>query len=342
MDFNFRACYNLDVLNLLSILTGDPIYTEKHPDVFQEFSMLLSQESQNVLKLVRDALGSGMISPPVAFVISFIPNFEEADLVALLMDEERILSDLEIHEPRIVAHAENLLPLFRLLAPVIEEVENLDFNEYWTSQSIPAIILKRDELQRFTKNVSLIEETSAFLDKRHQIDPMTIYLCAFAAPYAIKVSGKRYITDVSYSKEIIFGKALHEMFHMTLDHESLGDLFDQLADDPFIRLAFERKDPRYGFPEMNGYLEENIVEAMTLYICHKTALEPDPFTYLLHHDGGSHVFSVILLDYMQRVPKLEGSSFSEYLISLVKKMPHGNLANAYQKALENAGKNLTI
>jgi hypothetical protein len=340
MDLIIRASYNLDVLNLLNILTGEPTYTNVHPETYLEFGPALSQDSRDILNMVTDALGNGMISPLVAFAISFVPKFEDGDLLALLLDEERILAAFKDREPRMLAQAGRLLPLFRLLAPVVEEIEELSFHEYWTSEQLPLILKKEEELEQFVKEKAFEQEIVSLLGKSHEQDRITIFLCALAAPYGIKISGNRYITDVSYDIETIFGKALRELLQPTFDHLALEEVLGSLADDPFIRLAFERKDPKYGHTEMNTYLKESILEAMALFITHKSGLQPDPFGHLLQYNGGAFVFSVILLDYMQTYPKDSPIEFSDYFLKLVEKMPLGNLASAYQVALEHAGKNL--
>ena len=342
MDLIIRPSYNLDVLNLLNILTGEPPYTDVHPDVYQEFGQLLSQDSRDTLKMVTEALGNGMISPLVAFAISFVPRFEDGDLLALLLDEERILASFQEREPRMLAQAARLLPLFRLIAPVIEEVEELSFHGYWTSEKLPVILEKQEQLQQFIKESAFEQEIKSMLGKSHQNDRITLFLCALAAPYGIKISGNRYITDASYGIGTILGKALRELLQPTFDYLALQQALENLSDDPFIRLAFERTDPKYGFPEIQTYLKENILEAMALFITHKTGLEADPVGHLQTFNGGSFVFSVILLDYMQTHPKDPSIEFSDYFLDLIEKMPSGNLASAYQAAMKHAGKNLVI
>lgn len=342
MDLIIRPSYNLDVLNLLNILTGEPTYTNVHPDTYQEFEPLLSQESRDTLKMVTEALGNGMISPLVAFAISFVPRFEDGDLLALLLDEERILASFQEREPRMLAQAGRLLPLFRLIAPVIEEIEELSFHDYWTSEKLPVILKKQEQLQQFVKENAFEQEIESMLGKSHHHDRITLFLCALAAPYGIKISGNRYITDVSYGIDIIFGKALRELLQPTFDHLALQEVLERLAVDPFIHLAFERKDPKYGHTEIKSYLKESILEAMALFITHKTGLEADPVGHLLQFNGGSFVFSVILLDYMQTYPKEPSIEFSDYFLNLVEKMPLGNLASAYQTAIQHTGKNLVI
>ena len=341
MNLSIRACYNLDLLNTLNVLTGNSVLKEHHPDLYTEFGEPLSDEGRATLAMISKGLGTDLISPLVAFGISFVDGFEEADLSALLLDKERILADLQRKEPRLMSQSEQLISLFQLIAPVIAELENMGFSEYWKEERLPLIWEKKAGLDAFIKKSSLEEEITALMGADSTPQEITLYVCTYAAPYGIKISGPRYIADVSYPKEIIFRTALHEMFHEILQIESLRSTMDAVAVDPFIKLAFEKKDPKYGYPEMEGFLEENIVEALTLYVCQQVGLEADPYGYLQDHDGGSHIFSVILLDALQRSQKDAGQPISEYLDQLIAHMPLGKLAATYQTAMQNAGKTIT-
>lgn len=342
MQFQIRACYNFDLLNMMNILTGDPLYTHDHPEAYAEFGEALSDESRQTLKMITDSLGNAMISPLINFMISFIPDFENENLTELLLDESRIMEGIQHSDPRMLEKAKQMAPLYRALIPVMIELENMGFREYWLQEKKPLVTAKKAELEPVVKTYALDKEIAIMLGAGRAPEEITLYLCAFAAPHGIKVFGPRYIADIRFPMETIFLIAIHEMFHPPYDQSEVQQSLDLLASDPFIRLAFEKKDPKYGYPEMNGFLEENVVEAMSLFIAHKIGLEPDPYGYLLKHDGGSHVFSVILLDYLSLHPKPVLQAFGTYFRELVDKMPVGSLVNSYRIALEKAEKELPV
>ena len=342
MQFQIRACYNFDLLNMMNVLTGDPFYTKYHAEAYAEFGEALSDESRQILNKITESLGNAMISPLINFMISFIPDFENENLTELLLDENRILDGIQQSDPRMLEKAKEMKPLYQALIPVIAELENMGFQEYWTSEKEPAILEKKAELQPYVETYSLDKEIASMLGAGRAPEEITLYLCTFAAPHGIKVFGPRYIADVSFKNESILLIAIHEMFHPPYDEQAVQESLDLLASDPFIRLAFEKKDPKFGYPEMDGFLEENVVEAMSLFIAQKVGLESDPYGYLLKHDGGSHVFSVILLDSLNLYPKPLLQEFGDYFRELVDKMPVGSLVNSYRIALEKAGKEIPV
>jgi hypothetical protein len=342
MRFQIRACYNFDLLNMMNVLTGDPFYTKYHPEAYAEFGEALSDESRQILHIITESLGNAMISPLINFMISFIPDFENENLIELLLDENRIMDGIQQSDPRLLDKAKEMKPLYQALIPVLVELENMGFREYWLKEKKPLINEKKGQLEPFVETYSLDKEIAAMLGAGRAPEEIILYLCTFAAPHGIKVFGPRYIADVSFQNESILLIAIHEMFHPPYDQREVQASLDLLASDPFIHLAFEKKDPKYGYPEMDGFLEENVVEAMSLFIAQKVGLEPDPYGYLLKHDGGSHVFSVILLDYLNLYPKPLLQEFGAYFRELVDKMPVGSLVNSYRIALEKAGKELPV
>jgi hypothetical protein len=84
---------------------------------------------------------------------------------------------------------------------------------------------------------------------------------------------------------------------------------------------------------MEGFIEENIVEAMAIFICHKLGLEKEPFAYFAKHDGGTHMLSVVLFEYFSRYPKSSNQTFEEYFRDLFKVLPVGSLDREYEAIL---------
>jgi len=165
-------------------------------------------------------------------------------------------------------------------------------------------------------------------------ESITVYLCAFAAPHGIKICGPNYISDIAFSKDITLGIAVHEMFHPPYDARNLDPELERLGEDPLLQHAFKTKDPKYGYATMTGFIEENVVEAMAISICHKIGLEDDPLGYFEKHDDGSHMLSVVLFDAFSKHPKSIEQPFEDYFRDLLDLLPVGSLDREY-KAIMN-------
>ena len=68
---------------------------------------------------------------------------------------------------------------------------------------------------------------------------------------------------------------------------------------------------------MSGFIEENIVEALGIYIAIKIGADIDPKKYFIEHDNGSHVISPYFYDFLCENEKDTSQSFEDYFTSFV-------------------------
>ena len=89
---------------------------------------------------------------------------------------------------------------------------------------------------------------------------------------------------------------------------------------------------------MKGFIEENLVKAMAIFICHKIGLEDDPFGYFEKHDDGSHTLSVVLFDTFGKHPKSIDQPFKDYFRALLENLPVGALDREYDEIMQRSSK----
>ena len=79
---NFRICtsYNLELLNVMNVLTGDSSYIKRHKEAYNRFGVNLSENSKNCLTKAVNIFGNTMLGPFLSNVISAVPNFEDCDV----------------------------------------------------------------------------------------------------------------------------------------------------------------------------------------------------------------------------------------------------------------------
>ena len=334
MKFNVRYSYNFDLVNAINVLTGEPLYMEWQEGIFERFGETLSEKSKKNIKDAVEINERPMIGPLLSLVISAVPNFERRSVVRMFSDSNLLQNYFKQYSYYKAETWAKNLTIFGLLLPVIKELETIGFRDYWKKERLPRIKQMQRQFHSFANKFNLDQEVGAMLGTGQALESMTVYLCTFAAPHGIKVCGPRYITDVAYSKETSTSIAIHEMFHPPYNSKNLADELHRLGADPLLQHSFEKNDPKFGYSTMEGFIEENVVEAMAIYICHKLGLEKDPLAYFAKHDGGTHMFSVILFEYLSRYPKSSNITFEEYFRELFKVMPVGSLDREYEAILE--------
>jgi hypothetical protein len=331
MKFDVRYSYNLDLLNLLNILTSEELYVSWHEGIYEQFGETLSNQSKKCMKEAVEINGSAMLGPQLSLVVSALPNFERKSILRLFSDTELLHEHFKQYGYYEAEEWPRSASLFGVLRPVVQELENKGFREYWRRERLPLIKRMQRQFRSFASQYRLDQEIELMLGVGQSPDCITVYLCTFAAPHGIKICGTRYITDVAFSKETSLGIAVHEMFHPPYEAKNLEKDLQKLGNDPLLKHAFKTKNPSYGYSTMEGFIEENVVEAMAIFICHKIGLEKDPLAYFAKHDDGSHMLSVVLFEYFKRYPKSRKQTFEEYFQELLKILPIGSLDREFAK-----------
>jgi len=335
MNFLVTYSYNLDLLNFLNILTGEKFYLNRHEGTYELFGEQLSSRSKASLKEAVRINGSAMLGPILSLVISAVPNFENRSILSMLADPAFLESCLKQYQYYDKGIWSEKAPIFEMIIPVLQELEDIGFKEYWQQERLPAIKQMQRKLQIYAKEFHLDKEIKQMLGQGHAPESITVYLCSFAAPHGIKICGPKYISDISFSMETTLGIAVHEMFHPPYDARNLQNELEILGNDPLLQHAFKTKDPKYGYPTMTGFIEENVVEAMAIFICHKIGLEEDPLGYFKKHDEGSHMLSVVLFEAFSKHPKSIEQPFEDYFRELLAKLPIGSLDLEYSAIMND-------
>ena len=180
---------------------------------------------------------------------------------------------------------------------------------------MPLIKSKVTELNRYLSNYDLGELISSFVEFKDEV--CTVYLCSFARPHGIKLCGPNFISDYSYKNESTISIAAHEMFHPPYNYENVKDFVNILAKNKLIVKAFKNQNPNSGYYTLDDFIEENIVEALGVYVCYMLNIEKEPYEYLKKHDEGSHVLSPYFFNYLLNNPKSNDINFDEYFIEFV-------------------------
>ncbi|ASA24774.1 hypothetical protein [Paenibacillus donghaensis] len=288
MGFEVINSYKFDALNFLNVLTQDEFYVSRHTEDHHHFVSIHTDRNHQLMSEIIRIQGGTMLSPFLNLVVSSLPNFDELELPELFRSTEllqRHFSQSPYYKEEQWKQRE---PLFSLVPEILQDLEKLCFREYWQERKLPQLLMKTEEIKVFASRQSIFKEINDMLGPSSSIDHIQLYLCSFAAPHGIKITGPRYISDCSFSLELTLGIAIHEMFHPPYRIAELEAPFHRLSATPALLAAFEKQKNRFGYTTIESFIEENVVEAMALYIWEKIGLEPNPFAYLefLHSLGG--------------------------------------------------------
>lgn len=334
MKFSIKESYNFDLLNYINVITGDDFYTKYHMDAWLKFRDTLSDEAKNIIKEIIKINEGPSLGPVLSLVMSSVPDFNTRSLLEMLADANMIKE----YFSKSVYFSEDVWSAVKkmldLIEPVIKELEDGGFYSYWVGERLPVIRESAGKLEEYVLEYDLQDGIENMLGNK-SMDEITLYLCSFAAPHGMKVIGNNYISDVTFAMDFTLLVAVHEMFHPPYDSKNIKEELKRIAEEPFFKNAFDTKDPMFGYTHMDGFIEENVVEAMSLFVCDKLGLVKNSIEYLLKHDKGSHVFSVILMKYFKLYEKPREQSFEEYFMDLVKVLPFGRFREEYEEIINS-------
>ncbi|MCL2215965.1 MAG: hypothetical protein FWB91_02975 [Defluviitaleaceae bacterium] len=317
MQLLTASCYNLDVICLLNAFTADNYYTSRHKEVFDAWYPRLSEERKTRIRELVNRQGNAMLSPTITLFISSLENFNTRNLVEMLGSFDEI--EASMNRTQYTFHKNEFEEQFsrfkNIIIPLISELEDKGFREYWEENWLPKVQKKCTEIDSQLIDFKMDEALQPFGDIDNA--DCTIYLSAFTDPLGIKLCGSNLITDIRYSLDIILSNATHELFHPPYNHEKVHDSVQALFNKPWVKKAFDSQSPNSGYGTMEGFIEENIVEALGIYLAVKLGATIEPYEYFKNHDGGSHVVSPHFYKYLCENEKMREQSFEDYFIDFV-------------------------
>lgn len=316
MRLNFQSSYNFEIISFLNVLTSDDFYVHLNKKTYDKFYPLLSESGKDKIESLVDRAKRTNIAFLFNLLLAQIPdhgNHSVADSFAKKEIVDAIISEfknLPYFPPEVFINIDTSI---KLCVDVITELENLGFYEYWQRQIKPSIKLKCKEYQEFI-------DSHDFLDLFTQYKPLpsgdiNTYICRFHRPHGTKltISGDAMILSDNFSKESALMIVAHELFHPPYDINKASKSIKILSEKSWVVHAFDNQNDNCRYGQMDYFIEENIVEALGIYIAYKFGVEKNPYAYFEKHDYGSHVISPKLFKYMIENPKNREQEFEKYL-----------------------------
>lgn len=307
--------YNLDLIFFINILTGNEFYINFHKDTFNEFYQLISDESKENINKMVELRGTPNIGARLSLLVSSVENFNNKNLVEILKNEKELKSSFERYTYYKSQKWNEDYKLARLAIPVIEEIENLKFHKYWINNRYPLISTVVSDIGKYINKFDMSRYINELIDFEEK--DCNLWICSYVSPHGVKLCGNSFISDYSFSKETTISIAAHELFHTPYEKEIVRKEIDLLAGLDWVVSAFEKQDRNSAYITMDGFIEENIVEALGIYVVFRLGIEQEPYTYFKKHDGGSHVISPHLFKFILENHKDNQESFESYFKKFV-------------------------
>jgi hypothetical protein len=155
-----------------------------------------------------------------------------------------------------------------------------------------------------------------------------IVLLHFSKPHGVKVQGQTFLQAADYDVATTVRIAAHEMLHppIPMDGATAKAALAVLAKDPLVPRIVSEHDPRWGYTTLQGYLDEDLCEALDQLIAEALGVARNPADRWRKADDGMHVLAAGLYGLLRQDKWVDtGGSIESWLGDAVRR---GRLAPA--------------
>lgn len=338
--WEIRPSFKYDVLTFLNVLTGDPFYASYYPGEYERFEPQLTPEVREALAGIKRKIkddGGGIVSAFLTLYFS-ASNAETLDeMLTVVRDSERMRETLRGTE----YYSEEGWALYESVRPELETVFGfllaICFSDDWCSRIRPGIEKKIEEVEVRLPEFNVIKAVESHLGRPLSSGEITVYMLHYSQPHGIKITCNRFLTDVAWPFSIVIRNAVHEMMHPPYDlrtDRELSAAIERWKSDSFLMAKVEHHDPSFGYNSFEGFVEEDVVQAIDQIINERLEIADDPLSRWKESDGGMHVLAVALYQIMKKERFGEtGESLRGFLI---RQIEAGDLKPGQVKGLNDS------
>jgi hypothetical protein len=286
----------LDAVAFIGALSGGDLYLEYYAKEAAEFGSRLPLAVRNDLAALRkeaDTSGFGLLWPNLATMLSGAGiSTIESVIAALAEPETRIRPSLQASEYWDEKDWTWFAGASSRLVQVFSAIRDADFAGYRKKLLGSALDARAVELAHGLSDYDVVRWQRKLSGKA--IDPtISIVLLYFSKPHGVRVQGQRFLQAADYNLTTTLRIAAHELLHPPFDMEGrvAKEALAVLAKDPLIGRNVRDHDPRGGYTSLEGYLNEDVCQALDQMIAEALGFARNPADRWNKSDDGMHVLA---------------------------------------------------
>lgn len=306
-EWQVSPSLKFDLLCFLNVLTGDPFYLGHYQKEFDHFDQKLTPKTKaalaNLKRKLKDENGN-IVSAFLSLHFSAADDETIPDMLRTLAWPEQMKSNLK----KTIYFDERGWRLFESvrgdLKTILLFLEEIGFSDYWKANVAPLVNKRILSLQKDLTRFNVIGEVERHVGLPFSSNRITVYLLYFSRPHGIRITGTRFIADVSYPLPIIVQNAVHEMLHPPYNlkgNRRLREALNTLKSDSFLMDKILNHNRSFGYNSFESFIEEDCVRALEQIITEKMNIGREPRQRWKDEDDGMHVLAVVLYNLMKRL-----------------------------------------
>jgi hypothetical protein len=318
------ASLKYDALCFLNVLTGDPFYVRYYKDEYERFAPRLTPAARAALaRLKRKLKDENKVVIP-AFLSLYFSATDDETLEGMLqaLDRGESLKNALRQTAYFDKGGWRLFQSVRgELRTILSSLREAGFADFWERHVLPRVTRKIAAVGEGLSEYDVVTEVETRLGFALPSNRVTVYMLYFARPHGIRVTGARFIADVSYPFAEVLRNAVHEMLHPPYDPSRDPELrraLDSLRADAFLAGRIRNHNPSFGYNSFDGFVEEDCVRALEQVIGEGIGIGRDARLRWKEEDDGIHVFAVALYSLMrQENYQASRETFRDFLLRMI-------------------------
>jgi hypothetical protein len=320
-EWQIESSLKYDALCFLGVLSGDDFYQKFYAREYARFEPRLSVKERAALRNLKRRLkdeNKNIISAFLSLYFSASSAETLDEMSAALDDSSRIKANLQ----KTVYYGAGGWKLFKSvrkdLQVVLKFLKAEQFDLYWQQEILPKINPKTAALAAYLSGYDIVPEVEKHLGFNFASKKIIVYALYFSRPHGMKLTGTRFVTDISYPPDAALRVAIHELLHPPYDlskDRELKKALDTLRADKLLMDKIRNHNPSFGYNSFESYVEEDCVRALDQLIGERFGIENDARRRWKDEDDGMHVLAAALYNLMKQ-EKYDGrqENFRDFLL----------------------------
>lgn len=338
-DWRVTPSFKFDALCFINVLTGDPFYVRYYKDEYAEFAPRLTPAARAALANLKRKLKDENKAIISAFLSLHFSATDDQTLDDMLrtLDHSELMKNALVQTTYYSKGGWKLYESVRVdLRAIFLFLKEIGFADYWKQHVLPKVEQHISTFERKLVDYNVVTEVEGRLGFALPSDMITIYMLYFAQPHGIRITGARFIADVSYPFTVILQNALHEMMHPPYDlaHDvELREALNSLKSDSFLMDKIRNHNPSFGYNSFDSFVEEDCVRALDQVAGERLNVWREPRRRWKEEDDGIHVFAAALYSIMKQENFNQShETFRDFLVRMIKtgKLSVGRIKLIYE------------
>lgn len=295
-QWKVHSSEGFDAIAFLGALSGGQLYLQHYSKEAGEFGARMPATITSDLAALAkeaDTSGFGLLWPNVANIMSGADvQTIGAVLLALANVDDRVRPTFQTSSYWKQSDWDWFKAAVPRLQAVFVAMRKAGFSEYRSKLVGSSIDARATDLEAALAPFDVIKWQRK-LTGRDLGPTIEVVLLHFSWPHGVRVQGQRFLQAATWGFDITLRNAAHEMLHppIPMDGPVAKRALGVLAKDPLISHIVKDHDPKWGYTSLEGYLNEDLVQALDQMISEELGFGRNPADRWHNSDDGIHVLA---------------------------------------------------